>query len=269
MIHRGAARQPRYPLCALAFFVLAVCILAGCRPTPPAEKPVDIDALRSEIRSIEFINDLSPSREQIERLIDALEKVDATLQATRETRKATEAELLPLLQQRRKALIAGEDVSEEVKRGIVALETRLDGEPWLGAGGESALAKELRGILSEDQLRIASGAGQARADALEMLDGFRSLTQEDFDAEIGPFAANLAADSKGLTANQIEALFREARTFSDDEYATARVKMAEQLEPAFLPVGETADWLLAQSFADPHILPLLREKAAAMDRASG
>jgi len=101
-----------------------------------------------------------------------------------------------------------------------------------------------------------------------MLDGFRSLTPEDFDAEIGPFAANLAADARELTAKQIEALFREARTFGDDEYAVARVKMAEQLEPAFLPVGETADWLLAQSFADPHILPLLREKAAAMDRAS-
>ena len=268
MNQEGAARQHRHLPFAVAFCALAACILAGCRPMPPAEKPVDIDALRSEIQAIEFINDLSLSRDQVERLINALEELDATLQATREARKASEAELLPLLQQRRRALLAGEDVPAEVRREIATLEARLDGEPWLGAGGESALAKELRGILSQDQLRITSGAGQARADALEMLDGFRSLTPEDFDAEIGPFAANLAADARELTAKQIEALFREARTFGDDEYAVARVKMAEQLEPAFLPVGETADWLLAQSFADPHILPLLREKAAAMDRAS-
>lgn len=268
MRRTGVVVDWRAGLWSALLCALALTVLAGCRPAPPAEKPADIGALREEIAALEFINALALTPDQTQKLIAALDSVSETLAAARESRTATERELLPLLQQRREALLAGRDVPEDVAGQILKLQHRLDDEPALGSAGESALAGELRGILSPEQARLASGAGQAHSDALEMLAGFRSLPPEAFDNEIGLFAADLASGCEELSASQVEALFREARTFSDEDFVAARDKIAQQLEPAFLPEGETADWLLAQSFAGPRLLQVLREKASTTEKGA-
>ena len=107
------------------------------------------------------------------------------------------------------------------------------------APGETPAA--LRSTLTESQVLIAAGGLQAQIEATNALDGFRGLPKQAFEAEVGPYAQELASDSPDSSAQEVEALLRDAVSLGDREYEENKTKLVRQLQPFFAPAGQAAD----------------------------
>ena len=97
-----------------------------------------------------------------------------------------------------------------------------------------------------------------------MLDGYRDLPRDDFEKEMADWVPELVERS-GRTADEVEALFREARSLSEDEYKQSRDEVIRQLTPLFRPTGKTADYLLLEAFTQPQVFAVLTDKAETAD----
>lgn len=259
-------------LVCLATALMAV--LPGCGPRPSsrvpavAEAPPDIDALYREIQALEFVRGLGLSTEQAAKLVDALEPFEAELAQAKSDRRAQEQELVQLLQQQKAALLRGEATSDQTAARVAELRQGLLPERRLDPEQESRLAKAVRSVLSDKQVAAMPASLEARDQAQAMLDGFRELSADEFDAQIRPFAQDLVAQVPDVTPEQVEALFREARSLSEGEYKESLAKLTDQLLPLFTPSEEATDWLLADAFSQEGMFDVLRQIAGASGKAT-
>lgn len=254
---------------AAALVALALCLLIGCRPpqatapgpvvapAPPAEERVA--ELRARIAALDFLNQLQLEQEQVNKLIPLLE----TARDARARAEAREQELLArlaeLLERQVEHLRKDEPLPSDLEAQIMSVEDELRNLPPIDPQVEMTVAEGLREALSADQIAVVMGALETHIQAGEMLDGFRELRPDEFDAQIGLFVRELARPGTGMTPEQLEALFREARTLSAEEYRADKGKLLAALEPLFAPGQEAADQLLVRAFVRPHVLELLTD----------
>jgi hypothetical protein len=255
--------------------VVLTTLTSGCSPRRSAqipavvEAPPDIDALYREIQSLEFVRGLDLTKEQAGKLVAALEPFDATLKQALTERRAREQELVQLLQQHKAALLRGESTPEQTATRIAELRQGLLPGRRLEPEQESNVARAVRAVMTDKQVAAMPASLEARDQARTMLDGFRELSADEFEAQIRPFAQDLVAQSPDVPADQIEALFREARSLSDSEYKESLPKLTQQLLPMFTPSEEATDWLLADAFTQEGMLDVLRQIAGTSGKASG
>jgi len=272
VLDRGPRRifRPLGPfLWGLAGLLLTLA-LAGCgpKPSPVGQEPpranqgaaMAPDELYADIHVLELINRLQLSPEQIAPLLEVLRDAADRRVAAQKRMDALLAELAPLLAQKRDALLKGGPVPAAVQSQITKIERDLSDASSPRPEDEGAMAGRLREILSEAQTKVVAGGLEARIDASEMLDGLRDMPAEAFDSEIGLLAGELAGDHADMNAEQVEGLCREMRSLSEEEYRQARDEIIKQLEPLFIPSGETADWLLTRAFAEPRMFLLIQER---------
>lgn len=261
-----------------ALLCAAPGLLGGCRPPatepPPMHLPPTADAtaeervaeLRAMIAALEFVNSLQLAPEQTARILPLLE----TAREAREQAEAREQELLAelaeLLERQVEHLRRDEPLPSDLEAQTIDVENELRHLPPLDPQVEKAVADGLREILSPEQIAVVMGALEARIQAEEMLDGFRRLRPDEFEAQIGPFVQELAHPDADMTPEQLEALFREARTLSAEEYRDGKGALVEALEPLFAPGDEAAEQLLVRAFARPHVLTVLADRQRAQSR---
>ena len=95
----------------------------------------------------------------------------------------------------------------------------------------AGVAAALRKTLTESQVLIAAGGLQAQIEATNALDGFRDLPKQAFEAEVGPYAQELASDSPDSSAPEVEALLRDAVSLGDREYEENKLSLIHISEP--------------------------------------
>ena len=263
------AQRRALVITAAALVCLAMCLLIGCKPSattipgplhaPPPAPEERVAKLRADIAALDFLNRLQLEHEQTAKLVPLLE----TARDARARSEAREQELLgdlaQLLERQVEHLRKDEPLPSDLEAQIVGVETELRNLPPIDPQVEKAVGDGLRETLSPDQIAVVMGALETHIQAGDMLDGFRELRPDEFDAQIGPFARELARPGAGMTPEQLEALFREARTLSADEYRAGKSALLEALQPLFAPGQDAADQLLVRAFVRPHVLELLTD----------
>lgn len=256
----------------------AIVAAVGCKTPAPPDVPAkpgattvraapnlteEVQRLTEQIEALETINQLGLETNQIEAIVAALKPAEAARQQRLRDKDSLRGQLKPLLEQQRSLLAKDEVVPEEIAGQIAKLQQdilRLDStDPDVSA----TVAAALRSTLTESQVLIAAGGLQAQIEATNALDGFRGLPKQAFEAEVGPYAQELASDSPDGSAQQVEALLRDAVSLGDREYEENKAKLVRQLQPFFAPAGQTADQLLVDAFSRPQMLELLQERSAA------
>lgn len=251
---------------ALVLMIGGTGMLAtGCFPPKavssrtPSEELV---RLNQEIEALQFVNSLQLEPQQIAPLRAVLHEMAAAEQKAEQERDKLRAELLPLLRQKRDALRTQESTAELDAR-IREIQGKLTNLASDDPAVVKTMAAKLRGILSREQVALATGELDARIQATQMLDAYRQFPSDEFQAQVKPFAEELVSRGSSMTADQVAALFTDARSLSDDEYQRNKEKLVKQLLPLFAPTEEAADQLLVDAFSRPRMLEALPSPAAA------
>lgn len=261
---RGTATRRAVRAPALAAAML-MSLLVACAPRTSEDAAQSVKNLNDQIQALQFINRLQLTTDQAAELTDALKAAEEARSDTQKEEQELLAELVPLLQQNRAFLVKDEPAPPALEAQILQLGEKIRALDALDPQTERTIAQGLRGVLSQDQIAIAAGGLEARIQASEMLDGYRELPPREFEHEIRPFVEELVPDDMDITPDQVEALFREARSLTPEEYTHSKGALVRQLEPLFAPAGTAADHLLVRAFTRPHMIELLTEKTRSAD----
>ncbi len=221
------------------------------------ELGAELDALAAEIRLIEDLNTLQLTDAQLQQLIPATQELHATAIAAEQERVAILTRLKPLLEQRRQHALRDEPVPDELSDQIGELEDQLG---QLDAQLDERLAPHavvFREILSEPQISIITGEEAARRQVVELIEWVRELDDEAFEAEVPPYAAELADPEGDLGEAEIIDLLAVARAMSPEQYERAGEDIRGKLIELFRPTHETADRMIVGLFlheAMPRVL---------------
>jgi hypothetical protein len=268
----------------LCLAVLAALCLVGCRPAPKKDPAASVTELRQQIEALQFVNSLQLDSKQLPGLVKVLHEASLDRQKSEDEKGKLLNQLVPLLQRRRQELLSDtadaapkQEAAPTADQGSTAkitpsaagslddqirgLEAKMSDLEWPSAEAVKRIAAQLRGVLNEQQIALAAGELDARIQATQMLEGYRQLPQEEFSSEIRPFAEELVSRGSSMTADQVQALFTEARSLTEPEYKASKDKLVRQLEPLFAPAGEAQDQLLVDVFAHPQLLQVLEMKA--------
>ncbi len=226
--------------------------------TPDPERT--IKTLIYEIDALETINHLALSEDQLPGLVEALQAAASARDKRLGEKDQRRSELIPALEEHKELLAKDEAVPAALSAKISRLQQEIVRLDTIDPQVSATLADALRKILTKEQILIAAGGLQARIQAIETLDGFRELPRQAFEAEIGPYSQELASGSSDTTPEQVEALLRDAVSLGEREYEENRDKIVRQLQPLFVPGGQTADQVLVDAFTQPYILDLLRQR---------
>ncbi|MCE5218588.1 hypothetical protein LLH03_16320 [bacterium] len=276
--------NPRSVTGVLCLTALAALCLVGCQPAPKKDPATSVTELRQQIEALQFVNSLQLDSKQLPGLAKVLQQASVDRQKSEDEKGKLLSQLVPLLQRRRQELLSDtadaapkHEAAPTSDRGgaaktnspgavslddeIRGLEAKMSDLEWPTAEAVKRIAAQLRGVLNEQQIALAAGELDARIQATQMLEGYRQLPQEEFSSEIRPFAEELVSRGSSMTAEQVQALFTEARSLTEPEYKANKDKLVRQLEPLFAPAGEAQDQLLVDVFAHPQVLQVLEMKA--------
>jgi len=255
----------------------AIAATGGCRTAAPPETPVrpgtatvppapslteEVQRLTEQIEALETINQLGLDGKQVESIVAALGPAESARQQRLREKDSLRGQLKPLLEQQRSLLAKDEMVPEGLSGQIAKLQQDILRLDTIDPDVSAKVAAALRKTLTESQVLIAAGGLQAQIEATNALDGFRDLPKQAFEAEVGPYAQELASDSPDSSAQEVEALLRDAVSLGDREYEENKTKLVRQLQPFFAPAGQAADQLLTDAFSRPQMLEFLQERAA-------
>lgn len=272
-------KRPSARWLVVGWSLLAVVIAGGCRrpEPPPAPAPpggaksrpaaprgeaAQIESLTKGIETLQLVGRMDLTPEQRKALLAAVEAAVPAAEARQARRAETAAELIRALEDKTDALLAGHAPSAEDEARLRRLEARYQATTDPDPGDIGRLRQTLSKALSPQQVRLLAGSVEARIRAGDVLDGYRKLPQDEFEAQIGGLAEELATESHNLTAEQLQALFRDARTLSDAEYKAGRDKLLDQLEPLFLPGGDAMWAAIYDRLASAETADLLRRQGA-------
>lgn len=248
---------------ALAAAAALCTLMAGC-PPPKAATPKtpteELVQLSQDIEALQFVNSLQLQPNQIAPLRAILDSVAADQQKLDAQRDTLRGSLVPLLQQKRDALRAQQsttDLDTQIREVQGKLTTLASPDPAL----VKALAGKLRGVLTREQVAMATGELDARIQATQMLDAYRQFPSDEFQTQVKPFAEELVSRGSSMTADQVAGLFTDARSLSEEEYKQNKDKLVNQLVPLFAPAGEAADPLLVDAFSHPRMVEALPSPA--------
>jgi len=237
-----------------------IAVTPPTRPTETPDPDRTIQTLTDEIDALETINHLAITEEQLPGLVEALQAAASARDKRQADKDRRRSELIPALEEHKGLLAKDEAVPAALSAKIAKLQQEIVRLDTIDPQVSATLADALRKILTKEQVLIAAGGLQARIQASETLDGFRELPRQAFEAEIGPYSQELAAGSSDTSPAQVEALLRDAVSLGEREYEENRDKIVRQLQPLFVPGGQTADQVLVDALTRPYILDLLRQR---------
>jgi hypothetical protein len=244
-----------------AALALTLWLLPGCRTAEQAPSVGRPEELRQEIEALEFLNSLQLEPKQPAALVEALKSTATEIEGRREGRRKLSTQLVPLLQQKRDALLKGQQPTPELEAQIKSVESQIQEQESLPPETVKAVAGKLKVVLTKAQVAVATGELDSRIQATEMLDGYRAFPEDAFKAEIRPFAVEMATRGTNMTADQVEAIFTEARGLPEDQYKQDKEKYVRQLIPLFAAGGEAQEQLLVEAFSRPQLVRLLAQKS--------
>jgi regulator of replication initiation timing len=260
-------RHPAGTLKVVAWLagVTTCAMLAGC-PLPKATAPKtpaeEIVLVSQDIEALQFVNSLQLQSAQIGPLREVLDALVADQQKLDAERDKLRSALLPLLQQKRDALRA-QQATVDLDTKIRDVQGKLTNLASADPDVVKKQAGKLRGVLTREQVAMATGELDARIQATQMLDAYRTFPSDEFQSQIKPFAEELVSRGSTMTADQVAALFTDARSLSEDEYKENKEKLVNQLLPLFAPAPEAADQLLVDAFSHPRMIEALPSPAGA------
>ena len=247
-------------MCAAAV-VAGVLGCKGAPPPPPAAKLDDvIVGLHSEVDDLETVNRMQLSPQQAQEL-SALVTGAQELQAAEAGQRKAQEDLVKLLEQQRDTVAADTEPSPLLLQEIRSAEGAESQAGITLNDATRKLGAQMRAVLSHEQIAIGTNDVHARMQATEVVEGYRDLPDESFEREIAAFSQELAGDNGSLTASQIEALFREVRSLSEQEYRKQRTKLVEQVAALYAPSGAAADSWLGYTFTRPAVTAVLASRA--------
>lgn len=229
----------------------------------------DVQARRAEVRALsddiallEELNRLQLTTQQVDGLIDLAKKRRAVTKTFDAKRRQLLDALASLLRQKRTLLLRDQPVPEELEEKVAQLNAELTAIDHAERERALPLVDEVRKVLSRSQLSIILGQFEALESAMEMLQGLRSLPQQEYEDEADAVAEELEAPDQGLTAEKIRGIFDLARRLSDDDFARQRQSLARQLLPAYMPSMAAQAQMILDLLANPRLLPLLEDRKA-------
>jgi len=256
----------------LLALMLAACLTSvGC-PTARTQEPTAakvearLQEIQQDIDLLDEINRLELSKEQLTGLIAQVTAIQERIKQGDLERAAVMQRLEPLLEAKKAALLNDEGVPDAIDQQIDqqvealqeldrALEQRLlDFVPRLRGKG---------GVLTEPQVDILTWVSEARMQAMAYLDWAREMSDQDFETDAGVNAENLA-EGREITKDEILAVFRQAKSLSDEQYQKQRESLADKLLPATRDETAPVDVILIRRLQAPRLTDVLNEKLARM-----
>lgn len=222
----------------------------------------EVWALSADIALLEELNRLQLTPQQVDGLIDLAKKRRAVTKTFDAKRRQLLDALASLLRQKRTLLLRDQPVPEELEEKVAQLNAELTAIDHAERERALPLVDEVRKVLSRSQLSIILGQFEALESAMEMLQGLRSLPQQEYEDEADAVAEELEAPDQGLTAEKIRGIFDLARRLSDDDFARQRQSLARQLLPAYMPSMAAQAQMILDLLANPRLLPLLEDRKA-------
>lgn len=256
-------------LMACVVLALTTCLVASCQPVR-SSNPATLEArqalqdLNQQIELLDMLNRLDLTAKQIQSVQAIVAKIQADLTKIDGQRQAAIAELIPLLRDKKTALLQDKDASADIEKKIRDTQAKLD---ELDDQQQSALTKygtEFRASLSAAQIDILTGADQAKTQAEELLTWIRGLSDADFAEEGKSNAAELAEPGLELGTGAIMKVFTDIRKMSEAEWTKNKAAVIGKMAPLFMPLKEAADDAVVGFFAAPQMPGLLQERAVAM-----
>jgi hypothetical protein len=161
-------------------------------------------------------------------------------------------------------------VPTEVQTAVRAAEKkRTDSETRTRTVLGQQAAALIKPLLSAPQVAIATGADEAKLQALDLLDWLRDLGANEYEEEAGATAAGLADPPVGLNADLLLQIFSTARKLPAPDYQESRDELAQRLAPLYGLAPEQANERLAAIFAHPRAGLLLGEKLGTAAQGAG
>lgn len=236
--------------------------------TKPAEQSAELPAavrdLQEDLHLLGLLNRLQLTPEQVNALLPAVEALQQERARREQQIQATEQELVAALTEQRALALRDQPPPGELETRVQTLqqqvESAVDGLPQALAPQAAAV----RAVLTPPQLSILSGQYEAELQGQELLDWLRGLPDSSYTEEASANAEGLADPDKGMDQALLLNLFNTARAMSETDYRTSRAELAQRLAPLYGPPAEETDSLLAQTFSQPRMGQLLREKLAAL-----
>jgi hypothetical protein len=250
---------------SLSAILVLGTVLVGC-PGGPAQEPTEAEqrvaALERDIQLLQEFNRLELTKDELTRLIEVVEEIQAFLDERETHRLDVLSRLTAQLEARREALLRDEPVPlavsgqiEELRAELLDLDENTEQELL------AKFALPIKQVLRPQQVDILTWIGEARAQAIGYLEWAREMTDEEFSGEAGIVAESLA-EGRDITADKILEVLRTARELSATEYTAGQTMLADKLLPAVRDEDVPEDLVLVQRMRPPELLPLLREKLA-------
>ncbi len=254
-------------ICSLVAFTV-VCLTPGCARAQLSpelrELGSELDELDAEIALIQDLNRLQLTREQVQGLIPAVDRLRATALEFEQQRIAILRELEPAMKRMRDVLLRDGHPDEALHQQILQMQQRL---AELDVQFEEAAARhatDFREILTEPQLAIVTGEEEARRQVVELLEWARELDDAAFEREVPPYAEELADPEIGLSEDEILDLLGLARAMDAEQYRRSEPELIGRLTDLFVPEDEIADRIIAHAFLHDAMADVLSDKLALM-----
>lgn len=248
----------------ISLFGLLVCLAASCQPAPTVltkcEAEVTLDAVNQDLEILMTLNRLDLTGNQITDLLAVMDKLYGDIAKVQQQRAAAISALVPLLQEKRSALMLDKTPDEALETRIREAQDKVDQATDGLSDVWAKFAPQLKVVLSEAQVSIISGGDEANSQADELLEWIRGLSDAEFAEEGQANAAELADARVGLKADAIMKLFTDARKLSEADYKKNRAGLVGQLAKLYMPLPEAADEALASWFGQSRMGDILRER---------
>ncbi len=226
-----------------------------------------LDSLVDEMQLVEEVNGLQLSAAEVAGLIEIVDDVQAAVAPIITSRVQVLVKLEPLMRQRRAALIADQQPTDELMGQIDALEGELNDLDVTNDETVVASAPRYRDVLTDAQVSLVTGEEDARRQVVMLVEVMRDMPAEKFNREAPGYAARLENLDADLSARQILDLFAAARNLSPEEYQQQGHEITAGLLAIYAPPPEMAASMMAHFFAHPRMLDILKEKLTAMTNA--
>lgn len=256
----------------LLFGLVATLLLVGtcCRPGGEglsSGSPTsfdELDDLQADIRLLDMINSLDLTTKQIDRLIPVVIRLQ-NLQTDYEQRKqAVTRQILPLLEQRRDALIKGTTPPRRLEQDLSRFEAKLSAvndELWLA---QEKYTTEVCKILQPAQVGVITGTEEARRRAEDLLAWFREMPAADYADESVATSEALDSPEIELDAKMLQQTFDIARSLTSAQYEVKKAELVDRIAPLYGATAEAEQRALLGVFGHWRVVEVLRDKNQAM-----
>lgn len=248
------------------------CLAGSCQLAKDDAKPavshstteadIVLDQLFQDMDLLYTLNRLDLKPAQVQPLLDLATKVQEDRGKAEPARQTAVMALVPLLREKRALLLQDKEVPEALEKQIQDAQARVDVANETIDQAPAKYVADIKKVLTPAQVAIVTGADEAKAQAEELLEWIRGLSNGDYAEEARSNAEELADPELGLKADAIMKIFDEARKLSTANYAKNKDALVAKLSPLYMPMPEAADDAMIQFFASPRLPVILQERAA-------